>query len=498
MPPFPALGAAAFVLGSALAAGLPAPSALAAGEALLLVEADSGRVLKAENATYPWYPASVTKLMTAYVTLKAVKAGRIALDAVLRVSPTAAAQQPTKMGFGVGTQVTVDNALKMLMVKSANDMAVVLAEGVSGSVERFADEMNTASARLGMVQSRWVNPNGLPADDQITSARDMAILARAILTEFPEYDSYWNIQAIRLGKRVMRNTNSLIVRYPGADGMKTGFICASGFNVVATATRNNRRLIAVVLGAPSSGVRAAKAAHMFETAFNGVGLSWLSPSLGRVEHLQPVAVDPPNLRDAMCGKHRRRPAAEEADEEEAGLGSGADGPGSVSLFSAARIIGPRPSSLLADTVPLAPPVVVYVGPPRAIPEVATATPDNPPTAIKRKKPAAPPTIMMDRPARLEAGVQGATAPRLRPAAPKPTNATAAPAKPASATAPARPGSPAAPTAAGNPAKPAAPAPSTAAGKPAKPAAPALSTPPGKPAKPPATASADKPAKPPAQ
>ena len=145
---------------------------------------------------------------------------------LLTVSRNASRNAP-KWAFGP-TTVTVDNALKMLMVKSANDMAVVLAEGVSGSIEKFADDMNTASKRLGMTQSSWVNPNGLPADEQITSARDMAMLARAILRELPEYEMYWHIPAIKFGRRVMRNTNGLLGRYAGADGMKTGFICASG------------------------------------------------------------------------------------------------------------------------------------------------------------------------------------------------------------------------------------------------------------------------------
>src|SRR5882672_6588225 len=200
---------------------------VAEAEALLVVEADTGKVLQADNATYPWYPASVTKLMTAYVTLKAVKDRRITLDTLFTVSGNAAAQAPSKMGFQVGTTVTVDNALKMLMVKSANDIAVVLAEGVSGSIEKFADEMNRTSQRLGMTQSSWVNPNGLPAEEQITSARDLGILARALLREFPEYDFYWHVPAIKFGKRVMRNYNKLLEHYAGADGMKTGFICAS-------------------------------------------------------------------------------------------------------------------------------------------------------------------------------------------------------------------------------------------------------------------------------
>src|SRR6201999_125810 len=142
-------------------------------EATLLVEADTGKVLHAENATMPWYPASTSKLMTVYVTLQAVKNNRVTLDTLFPVSARAASQAPTKIGFPAGATVTVDNALKILMVKSTNDMAVVLAEGVAGSVEKFAEEMNQTSKNLGMSKSSWVNPNGLPADEQISSARDL-------------------------------------------------------------------------------------------------------------------------------------------------------------------------------------------------------------------------------------------------------------------------------------------------------------------------------------
>ncbi len=188
----------------ALIAATCAVAALAAGpaaanEALLVLEAESGKVLHAHQATTPWYPASITKIMTAYVTLRAVKEGRMTLESLLRMSSTAAAAAPTKMGFPVGTTVTIDNAIKMLMVKSANDVAVAIAEGVGGSVEGFADQMNSHSRRLGMTQSHWVNPHGLPADQQITSARDMGILARTVLKEFPEYNYYWKLPGIRLG-----------------------------------------------------------------------------------------------------------------------------------------------------------------------------------------------------------------------------------------------------------------------------------------------------------
>ncbi len=203
------------VLGLAAGALLLSATGHVRAEAQLLIEASTGKVLHAENATYPWYPASVTKLMTAYTTLRAVKEGKIALNTLLPISRNAAAQQPTKMGFKVGTNVTVDNALKMLMVKSANDIAVAIAEGVGGSITGFADLMNANARRLGMSQSNFVNPNGLPAENHISSARDLGILARALIREFPEYDSYWHISSIRYGNRVMRNYNSLIDRYPG-------------------------------------------------------------------------------------------------------------------------------------------------------------------------------------------------------------------------------------------------------------------------------------------
>jgi D-alanyl-D-alanine carboxypeptidase len=300
--------ASALLIASALHTGQ------ARAEARLLIDAESGKVLEGENATYPWYPASVTKLMTTYVTFKALREQRITMDTVFTYGPNAAAQQPSKMGFKVGTQVTVDNALKMLLVHSANDMAVVLAEGVSGSIEKFSAEMNASARRLGMTQTNYVNPNGLPADEQITSARDLAILARALIREFPEYDGYWHLGAIRFGKRIMPNTNRLLDAYPGTDGMKTGFICASGFNLVASATRGNKRLIAVVLGASSSTARAGKAAQMFERGFASNPLSWLMPSLGTVDTLVPIAVDPPNLREEICGKTHRRPGVDDDDD----------------------------------------------------------------------------------------------------------------------------------------------------------------------------------------
>ncbi|HLH49427.1 MAG TPA: D-alanyl-D-alanine carboxypeptidase family protein, partial [Roseiarcus sp.] len=235
--------------------------ALVAGPAFaapaLVIDADSGKVLYERQATANWYPASLTKLMTTYVALSAVRDGRVTLDTPFVMSQRAASMAPSKMGFKPGTEVTLDNALKMLMVKSPNDIAVMIAEGVSGSVESFADEMNAAAAKLGMKESHFVNPNGLPDDRQVTSARDMAIVARALLKEFPDEAGIFSIGALQLGSRIIPTHNGLIGRYPGADGMKTGFTCAAGFNLVASATHGGKRLIAVILGAATPRERTA-------------------------------------------------------------------------------------------------------------------------------------------------------------------------------------------------------------------------------------------------
>jgi D-alanyl-D-alanine carboxypeptidase len=359
---------------AALAATLVAAAPRAHAEAKLLIDAASGKVLYADNATYPWYPASVTKLMTLYTTLSEIKAGHVTLNTLLTVSQNAAAQQPTKMGFKVGTTVTVDNAIKMLMVKSANDMAVTIAEGVGGSIESFADLMNANAKKLGMTQSNFVNPNGLPADNHYTSARDLGILARALINDFPQYDSYWHIHSIRYGNRVIHNYNKLLDRYPGADGMKTGFICASGYNLVATATRNGHRLIAVILGAWSGGARTQQAAQLLERGFNSAQLSWLTPSLGTVNELAPIEAQPPNLRDEMCGGHRRKPPSEDNDEEAEnsdGAAASGDNNGNAQGFMLSSLA--KGKFVLGPPVDTEPPVVVFTGP-ADHPDTAPATP----------------------------------------------------------------------------------------------------------------------------
>ena len=256
--------------------------------------------------------------MTTYVALDMVRTNRASMDQLLTVTESAAALPPSKMAFRPGTQIRLDNALKILMVKSANDVAATVAENLGGSIEGFAGMMNATARRVGMRESYFVNPHGLPDERQQTSARDMAILARALLREFPEQADLFDIGAIQYGRRVMRNHNGLIGRYPGADGMKTGFICASGFNVVASANRDGRRLITVVLGSPSANERTMKAADLFDRGFSSratshqpdAGIACRILAAGAAQHalghLRPARTD---ARRGRPGDRQRRKRA---------------------------------------------------------------------------------------------------------------------------------------------------------------------------------------------
>ncbi|MDE3175555.1 MAG: D-alanyl-D-alanine carboxypeptidase [Pseudomonadota bacterium] len=331
-----------------------------AAEPYLVADAQTGEVLMQNDASEPWFPASTTKLMTVYVALNAVHDGRLTMDTPLKVSARAARMPASKMGFRPGTLVTLDNALKMLMVKSPNDIAVTVAEGVSGSVEDFAAEMNATAKKLGMHESHFVNPNGLHNEDHYSSARDMAILARALLKDFPDETGLYSIGALQLGDRIIRNHNGLIGRYPGADGMKTGFTCPAGWNVVATAQRQGRRLIVVVFGAPSPRLRTNEAAMLFDRGFamSGTGQT--------LDALPAAAVtEPPNMRDVICrGRGRAAMIAMQEDfvasavaESSAAFATGRNG---VPMLAAAMEAPPAVGAIADEKVTFDP-VPVFIG-----------------------------------------------------------------------------------------------------------------------------------------
>jgi len=290
----------------ALCAGL---SLLAAGPAAaqpsklpwLVVDRASGEVLMANKPFDRWFPASLTKLMTVYVTLRAIAAGEIAAGSPVTMSKNAAAAPPSKTGYEPGTVVRVDTALKILIVKSANDMAVALAESVAGSEAAFVARMNAEAKRLGMTDSNFTNSNGLHSAKQYVSARDMAVLSRQILDEFPSMIPVFAIPAIAEGGKAEYSYNLLLERFAGADGMKTGFVCASGYNIVASATRGGRQVIAVLFGTFSQQERAEEAARLLLAGFERNGVSTLS-SLARKGN----PVEPKSQRARMCSEEARK------------------------------------------------------------------------------------------------------------------------------------------------------------------------------------------------
>ncbi len=323
------------------------------GTPYVVIDTASGAVLAEQEATRRWYPASLTKLMTAYVALTALRQGKIGLDTPIVVSYRAARMPPSKMGFNPGSEVTLENALRMLMVKSANDIAITIAEGLGGTVEGFADQMNAAAARLGMRESHFMNPNGLHHDEHYSSARDMAIVGMALFRDFPEYSDLYGIGALRLGDLVIPTHNGLLGRYPGADGMKTGFTCAAGFNVVASATRGGRRLIAVVLGYPNAKARTLKAASLLDAGF----ASGSGPS---ITTLRAIPGSPPNNRPRVCGKNREQVA----EDDFAAPGGQAQGDNASGFFAQMGFMGQQ-SGLAAvqaqSARPAFEPVQVFAG-----------------------------------------------------------------------------------------------------------------------------------------
>ena len=263
----------------------------AAGPALVF-DPHRGTVLYAEDIDSPWHPASLTKLMTAYMTFKALREGRITMKSTVRCSQNARSQPPSKIGLPVGAKMSMMTALRALIIKSANDVAVMLAERIAGSEAKFVTEMNAEAQRLGMTRSRFFNPHGLPHSGQVTSARDMGILASVIIREFPEHAQLFRTRMMRIGKIKLKSHNVLLKSLPGADGMKTGFICASGFNIVASATRSDRRLVAVVLGESSARERNARAARLLEHGFE----TYFWKSFFAHSSLSALPVDPASPR----------------------------------------------------------------------------------------------------------------------------------------------------------------------------------------------------------
>jgi D-alanyl-D-alanine carboxypeptidase len=236
----------------------PASSSYSPGYAAIVVDANTGSILHSANADAIRHPASLTKIMTLYMLFERLESGKLSLDSPLRVSDHAADQSPTKLGLREGSTITVEDTIKGLITRSANDAAVVVAEHLAGSEEEFARQMTRKARALGMSNTVYRNASGLPDSAQVSTARDQATLGRAIQERFPRYYRYFSIRSFTFRGQHIGNHNRLLGKVEGVDGIKTGYIRASGFNLVTSVKRNGRHVVAVVLGGASAGARDAR------------------------------------------------------------------------------------------------------------------------------------------------------------------------------------------------------------------------------------------------
>ena len=230
----------------------------------IVIDANSGEVLHEAKPDEPRHPASLTKIMTLYLLFEQLEAGKLRLDTPLPVSAKAAGQHPVKLGLKAGQTLTVEEGLKALITKSANDAAVVIAEAIGGTEADFAKLMTRKAKMLGMANTVYINASGLPAGEQITTAREQANLGRAIQDRFPDYYRYFATASFRFRGREIGNHNALLTQVKGVDGIKTGYTDASGYNLVSSLRRDRKHLVAVVLGGSSNGARNARMSQLLE------------------------------------------------------------------------------------------------------------------------------------------------------------------------------------------------------------------------------------------
>ncbi len=268
----------------------------------IIFDAYTGKVMDEKYQHEQRKPASLTKMMTAYLVFDAVAKGKLTWDQQLRVSKRASRQPPSKLGLNPGDTISVRNALLAIITRSANDMAVVLAEGVAGSEAKFASQMTAQAKKLGMTRTAFKNASGLPARGQITTARDMGVLGQALIRDFPSHYKMFNTEQFVYRGQTINNHNHLLGNYPGLDGIKTGYIRASGFNLVASAERSGRRLVGVVMGGKSANWRDTQMQRLLDNNFEKIGIARAYASYPVPGGLVPTArSDGEDIPDRIAG-----------------------------------------------------------------------------------------------------------------------------------------------------------------------------------------------------
>jgi D-alanyl-D-alanine carboxypeptidase (penicillin-binding protein 5/6) len=277
--------------------------------AAYVIDANTGEVLYEKNADSPRYPASITKLMTLYLTFEALQAGKLSLSDRVYVSSHAANTAPSKLGVRAGDSVSVEEAIRAMTVKSANDMAVAMAEKIGGSEGKFAALMTLRAQELGMNNTQYVNASGLPDSRQLSTAHDIAILSRALMRDFPQYYPYFSLRSFEFRGRTIPGHDHLLGSVAGVDGLKTGYTAASGFNLATSAQRDGRRVIGVVLGGSSVAARDQHMADLINTSFSVLHRRSLGERITVAQNLYEPAPTGPIMR----------PATEEGDGDQSGL-----------------------------------------------------------------------------------------------------------------------------------------------------------------------------------
>jgi D-alanyl-D-alanine carboxypeptidase len=281
--------------------------ALAAPYADIVIDANSGTVLHATNPDAQRHPASLTKIMTLYLLFEQLEAGKLKLDTPLKVSQEAAGQSPTKLGLRPGTTLAVEDAIKGMVTRSANDAAVVVAEAIAGDEDEFAKLMTRKARALGMTRTVYKNASGLPDDNQVTTARDQSILGRAVQERFPRYYKYFSIRSFTFRGQSIANHNRLLGNVEGVDGIKTGYIGASGFNLVTSVHRGNRYLVAVVMGGSSAGSRDARMRELISEKIAMASTKRTAPTVA--EGAEPGAASEPKVAAKVEPKPAPKPEA---------------------------------------------------------------------------------------------------------------------------------------------------------------------------------------------
>ncbi|WAK00634.1 D-alanyl-D-alanine carboxypeptidase family protein [Methylobacter sp. YRD-M1] len=266
----------------------------------IVIDADNGSILHEVEANQPWFPASLTKVMTLYMTFDALKEGQISLHDTLTASWHAARQPNSRLGLRQGEKLTVRDAILAVITRSANDAAVVLGEELGGTEENFGAMMTAKARSLGMSSTRFMNATGLPNDLQVTTSRDLAILAWRIQRDFPVYYQFFSAQSFDYKGTALRSINAFVKNYPGAEGMKTGFTCGSGYNLMASAHQNGQRLIGVVLGGMTSKERYQLMTQIMDDSF----AKRFSDNPSRDIYSIPADSFSPPPYQLGCGSHR--------------------------------------------------------------------------------------------------------------------------------------------------------------------------------------------------